>query len=29
MPLPKQIQAQLDAADAALKQAYPETHGSG
>jgi len=27
MPLPKQIQAQLDAADAALKQAYPETHG--
>jgi polyhydroxyalkanoate synthesis regulator phasin len=28
MPLPKQIQAQMDAADAALRQAYPETHGS-
>lgn len=27
MPLPKQIQAQLDAAEATLKQAYPETHG--
>jgi hypothetical protein len=29
MPLPKQVQAQLDAADAALKQAYPESHGLG
>lgn len=28
MPLPKSIQAQADAAEAALRQAYPDTHGA-
>jgi len=28
MPLPKAVQAQLEAADATLRQMYPETHGT-